>query len=91
MYNDATGACLKPLTEFQCPYGKNIHWWYPIGDLGAVRRLRNNGMVSWADILKSLRGHKRMVEPFSLKDPYPGLSQIYSFAFGIIRKFIKGI
>ena len=91
MYNDATGAHLEPLIEFQCPYEKNIHWWYPLGDLGAIRLLRGNGEASWMDILKSLRGNKRIIEPFSLKDPYPGLSQIFSLASSVIRKVSKGI
>lgn len=89
MYREAIGMHSEPLNDFHCSYGKNIYWWYPMGDLSAIRLLRKNGELSWMRLFNSLRGDKRIIEPFNLKDPQPGFIQVLSLGSSLTRKLFK--
>ncbi len=88
MYKEAIGDHLEPLRDFNCPYGKNIHWWYPLGDLGSIT-LRKNSNFSWIDYFNSLRSNKRIIEPFNLQDPWPCFSKVLSLSCSAVRRLLK--
>lgn len=89
MYQMAIGKPTNPMTAFPRNYPDNIIWWCPASDVSAIFRMVKNHEFKLIDFLKSLRGDKRIVEPFNLRDPGPAFNMLISLFNQIIRRIFR--
>lgn len=71
IYQEAITGSVLPLQKFEQNYKTKVLWWNPLGDVKAIKNLalyKHPLRYIW-----SLIGRGYIIEPFSWRDPKPGL------------------
>lgn len=82
MYREAMGESVPCLNEIRKTYPEDILWWDIRGDVSSIIMAIRNGDASTREVLHTFKMRGCIIEPLSIRDPWPGL---------IVLKFIAAM
>ncbi len=88
MYDEAVNKNRPEVRDYRRRYKSNVIWWYAIEDIVSFLRF-NRKIMSLGRYLKSLLGSAYTLEPFSLRDPYPGLISLFNPFVLLLRRLLR--